>query len=149
MYTVKTNEKQFPFHLYRNHKSMFQHMFNWVYSMHYFKINLFYFFINIEFVCSPSFMPIHISKYRRPEKASWRMNNAIKYIPNIVIWESILYNMCITNQYLTLDLLIIQIFLQRCSFEKGQHFLRDCIHYNCKLFRSNWYLTFINKLLTR
>ncbi len=56
--------------------------------MHYLKINLFYFFINIEFVCSP----IHVSKYRRPEKASWRMNNVIKYIPNIVIWGSILYN---------------------------------------------------------
>ncbi len=103
-------------------------MFNWVYSMHYFKRNLFYSVINIEFVyCPPSFMPIHISKYRWPEKASWRINNVIKYIPNIVIWESILYNICITNQYFTLDLLKIQIFLLWCTFEKGQNLLRDCI----------------------
>ncbi len=62
-------------------------MFNWVYSMRYFKRNLFYFVINIEFVyCSPSFMPIHFSKYRRPDKANWRINNVIKYIPTIVIW---------------------------------------------------------------
>ncbi len=72
-------------------------------------------------------MPIHISKYREPEKASWRINNVIKYIPNIVIWESILYNICITNQYFTLDLFKIQIFLQWCTFEKGQNLLRDCI----------------------
>ncbi len=77
---------------------------NWVYSMHYFKRTLFYLVINIEFFyCLPSFMPIHISKYR--------INNVIKYIPNIVIWESILYNTCITNQYFTLDLFKIKIFL--------------------------------------
>ncbi len=77
---------------------------NWVYSMHYFKWTLFYLVINIElFYCLPSFMPIHISKYR--------INNVIKYIPNIVIWESILYNTCITNQYFTLDPYKIKIFL--------------------------------------
>ncbi len=81
-------------------------------------------------------MPIHISKYRRPDKVSWRINNCIKYIPNIVIWESILYNICITNQYFTLDLLKIQIFYLWCTFEKGQNLLRDCIHYNS----TNWYL---------
>ncbi len=90
--------------------------------MHYLKINLFYFVINIECVyCSTSFTSIHISKYRRPEKASWRINNVVKYIPNMVIWESILYNICITNQYFTLDLLKIQIFLLWCTFEKGQY----------------------------
>ncbi len=84
--------------------------------MHYFKRNLFYFVIYIKFVCSPSFTPIHISKYRRPEKAGWRINNVITYIPYLVIWESILYNMCITNQYFTLDLLKIHIFLLLCTF---------------------------------
>ncbi len=104
-------------------------------------------YIYIECVCSPSFTPIHISKYRRPEKASWRINNVIKCIPYIVIWESILYNICITNKYFTLDLFKILIFLMWCTFEKGQNFLRDCIHYKCKFLRSNWYFIFIKTSL--
>ncbi len=41
----------------------------------------------------------------------------------------------------------IQIFLMWCTFEKGQNFLRDCIHYKCKFLRSNWYFIFIKTSL--
>ncbi len=91
---TKINEKLFPFTFTEKKKKMF-----YLYKkkkkhfparltgyMHYIKINIFYFVIYIECVCSPSFMAIHISKYRRLEKASWRINNVIKYIPYIVTW---------------------------------------------------------------